>query len=177
MRGKEIIIFLAGLVLGGAGSYFFCKKKFEKVAEEEAEAFKESLNRDELKDQLYIDQQASKLNESIKSASYYDIVKKYEPETHMSDNIYIDPNFFGDDGFKTKEYIYYDEDETLYDTETDEILSSDFITAEDLTHVGDYDDGFLYKRDIEHMTDYEIQVINAAFSNGKQSMGEEFDDE
>lgn len=169
MNFKNIIIFLLGVGVGGASTYFAVRKKieqqFEAQYQEDLESVKETFNNK-------ADAETIKAAELAKAKpSMEELVEKYSPsKENDGDSIieYISDEEFGNKGYARKELIYYEEDDVLFDTSLDEIINfEETLGLDALNHIGDYEENWIYVRDNYMRTDYEVEVHHSAYANLK----------
>ena len=189
MQASNIISALAGAAVGSGVTFIFCKKHFEKLMDEEAEAFREALedvDDEETVDiseeaEEYIEKDIETLKEVAEKArekeDYNKIASKYQKESRkespkdekesewVSKVYYITEEEFGSDHDNYDSYCasYY----------SDGVLADDIhdheVEAEKIAHLdirAEFDKGaeLLYIRDDDLSAEYEVQYDERTFA-------------
>lgn len=187
MNKSTIIGFALGAIAGSVGTWFFAKKKYEQIAQEEIYQVREYYS--ERDDEKGVEGEPTgdddedpkkKVAELARNkdaiSSYNKIVEENEYKVQHS-NIFdtqakdkgkpyvIKPEEFGDiDDYELVELTYYS-DLVLAEMETEEIIDVDEVVGGDsLLTFGQYDDDIVYVRNDRLMCDYKIVVDNREFS-------------
>lgn len=175
---KNIIVFVAGAVIGAGASYIFVKKQSEKTINEEVEAVKEYYR---AKDEA-IDEEAKKiaraavqkpeLEEMKEIAAQYTADEEEKPAPKKKSTsrkrkiTYISPEEFEEDMDYAKETLnYYEEDQTLANEADEELSLEDTVGVEMLDHIGDYESEVCYVRNPKENTDYEVIVVHGSYAH------------
>lgn len=183
--------FVAGAVIGSVTTWYFTKKKYEQIADEEIESVKKRFTYkpvDKSEDDSDISekdfdeaaQQASIAREKPSVAEYAKHLSKEgytnysspeKKEEMVDDNktkapYVISPDEFGEfDEYDTIGLTYYS-DHILTD-ENDEMLEDveGAVGFESLNHFGEYDDDAVYVRNDRLKVDYEILLDQRKYSD------------
>jgi len=179
-------IFVVGAGIGSATTWFFVKKKYEQIAQEEIDSVKEVFSRrepgkvkpdtefDEEPDQADVTEYVAKIQEqgytnysgiSKENKNTAKEEKKEEPE-NMDSPYVISPDEFGDyEDYERISLTYY-ADQILADDD-DELVDDidDVVGFDSLTHFGDYEDDSVFVRNDRLKCDYEILMDRRAYSD------------
>ena len=186
-RGLYLAAFVVGAITGSIATWYFAKKKYERIAQEEIDSVKEVFARKEfdsrVKETTKAGEEIAKgLNDGIRLAAeqakdkpdlmrYTAMVQKYggtveEKEAPMNEKIpyVIPPEEFGEfDDYERISLTYY-ADGVLTD-ENDEIVDDvEEIVGDGLDHFGEYEDDSVFVRCDERKCDYEILLDQRNFS-------------
>jgi len=169
MNNKVInaLAFLGGAAIGSLVTYYFVKDKYEKIAKEEIDCYKQEL--DEARKYLELNSMEEEATleeiEQYKSAAAkydYNGIESTTAESVYAafgpDKYVIAPEDFGgeDDEFKQVTLTYY-ENGVLVDDLTNAIQNIDeLVGKENLESLGEFDDYSVYVRNESLETDYEI---------------------
>jgi hypothetical protein len=182
---KTIIAFTAGVISGGICAWYYTKKKYELIAQEEIDSVKEvfAKRESEWKDNaaktsdddcvsnenISVDEYASKIQERG-YMRYSDISKeevKVTDEEYVNDKPYvISPEDFGEyEDYETISLTYY-KDKILTD-ELNEIVEDieETVGEESLNHFGEYEDDSVFVRNDSKRCDYEILLVDQFYSD------------
>lgn len=187
----KMFIFAAGVVVGTAASWFYAKKYWMQVADEEIESMKEwvknRLDDQKPRGEQTPDETANPKTPSakpdlmeyaakIKGLGYTDYSRTNEPvekeekeevEEFLEDYIYvIKPELFGEeDGYEEISLTYY-ADGVLTDERDNVIEDADSVVGPDFaSYYGYYESDAVYVRDDHMKIDYEILRDNRKFSD------------
>ena len=174
---KNVVIFAVGAVIGSAVTYFILNKKYKKISDEEIQSVRDVYKKKEeaLKDMA--SEQAEKMAQEIVANAIPeedDISDAKEVDDEMKDNrpYVIDPDDFGEEGYRTVSLDYYADGVLAYmdsgavarsiiePEEVDEIVGRD-----SLTRFGEYERDTVYVRNDKTKTDYEILANVDKFSD------------
>lgn len=173
IKVKDVLIFGVGFGAGFLSSYFFLKKRYEMIAQEEIDSVKKTYTKRNfnLKDiadaavregidvDIRLDPKSSNLKEyddTLKESGY--LGKSINEEKDMSDKPYvIFPEEFGEfDDYEKISLTYY-ADRVLADENDEEIDNvEECVGMESLNHFGDYEDDSVFVRNDRLKCDYEI---------------------
>lgn len=190
MQASNIISALVGAAVGSGVTFIFCKKHFEKLMDEEAEAFREALEEDDdeetdisEEEKAYVEEDIQAVKEVAEKArqkeDYNKIASKYQKKPQEEDAKNED-----DKESEWVEKVYYiTEDEFGSDQDTydsycasfyaDGILADDIhdheIDPEKIKHLDireQFDKGaeLLYIRDDDISAEYEVQYDERTFA-------------
>lgn len=158
-KGLYFITFLAGGAIGSAATWFFAKKYFESIANDEIESVKESFAKIER------DRQAHNEELARKAGEVYDEMKRkideegYNKVEEASKPYVIPPDQFDEAGYTTCSLTYY-ADGMLVDNETDRVMLQNDIDVKIGTdwqhHFGEFEDDAVYIRNDDLECDFEI---------------------
>lgn len=169
---KSCIIFSAGVIIGSAVSWYYAKKRCERIVQEEIDSIKETFKQAGI---IKNDDAEPKKNDKRKDViSYENIIKKEsysdancKKEEKIIDEPYIiSPEEFGEmHDYETVSLTYYDDgiladdnDEMVEDVE--EVVGVDFFS-----HFGEYEDDSVFVRNDRLRCDYEILLDHQKYSD------------
>lgn len=187
---KDLLLGLAiGAGLGAFATWYFVKKKYELIAQEEIDSVKEAFSRHYKKDldTPYDEDNASSECDSLTMKKtepehnythYESIIKQnnytndenevcepmYEP---MTDRPYvISPDEFGDiDEYETISLTYYLDGILTDDDDVPIEDADDVIGLESLNHFGEFEDDSVFVRNDTLKSDYEILLDQRNYSD------------
>lgn len=182
---KTIIAFTAGVISGGICAWYYTKKKYELIAQEEIDSVKEVFAKREsewkdnaaktsdedcvFNENISVDEYAAKIQERG-YMRYSDISKeevKVTDEEYVNDKPYvISPEDFGEyEDYDTISLTYY-KDKVLTD-ELNEIVEDieETVGEESLNHFGEYEDDSVFVRNDSKRCDYEILLVDQFYSD------------
>lgn len=187
------VIFVAGAAIGSAATWYYAKKHYEQIAQEEIDSVKErfaidntklvkSYSKDDSKPPFEVKEAADIAREKPSVAEYakklskegytnYSNSEKEEFDTKSrADEIpfVIPPEEFGeleDEGYDKTSFTYY-ADGVLAD-DNDEIVDDieGTVGSESLEHFGEYEDDSVFVRNHRLRTDYEILLSERDYSD------------
>ena len=187
----KMFIFAVGAAIGSAVSWYYAKKYYERIANDEIESMKEWLARrveeqDKVKDEVQTPDPNANPTPSNKPdiSAYTDMVKKLgyvdysrrdgEPEEDnseeevcdMDDVIYvIKPEIFGECGYDEVSLTYY-ADGILTNEQDEPIEDLEGTVGEDyMTHFGEYEDDSVFIRNERLKIDFEILADQRNYSD------------
>lgn len=186
MSKTHFAMFMAGSTVGAAAAWLYCKKRYERIAQEEIDSVKEAfaerkvpdMNRQPKEDQKKADMAklkpdlvnyAAKLQEQgyTNYAAKSDKTDEKEDDDSVVEKPYmIFPEEYGEFDDYTKLSLTYYADGTLADDDDeivddiDEIVGSDFAE-----HFGDYEDDSVFVRNDRLRCDYEILRDNRSYTD------------
>ena len=188
MSKINFAMFLAGATVGAAGAWFYCKRYYEQIAQEEIDSVKAAFaerkpnvlkksqkdfdensdKTDKLKPDLV--NYAAKLQEQGYT-NYSDLgeqsgVKKKdeEDETVVERPYVIPPEEYGVGSYTTISLTYYS-DGILADDEDERVENIEDTVGEDFAeHFGDYEEDSVHIRNDRRRCDYEICRDNRTFA-------------
>ena len=190
MQASNIISALFGAAVGSGVTFIFCKKHFEKLMDEEAEAFREALEEvddeetvDISEEKEYIEKDVETLKEVAEKArqkeDYNKIASKYQktpqkedPETEddkesewVAKVYYITEDEFGSDQDNYDSYCasFYS-DGILADDIHDHEVDPEHIKHLDIREQFDNGVELLYIRDDSTSSEYEVQYDERTFA-------------
>ena len=158
-------VFIAGGIIGSLAAAFGTKKYFEKKANDRADSEIESMREMFRKKEERIE---TITNEKVEKRAYEIITERYSKtdDQKISENkekiameerpYVIDPEEYGDLGYKQVSLNYYDDGVLTY--ENDEVIENvdELVGKDSLTHFGEYEDDTVYVRNDNLRTDFEI---------------------
>lgn len=168
------LAFLLGIVVGAAGAWYFVKKKYEQIAQEEIDSVKEVFSRhEESSDEKNIAEERDTKKAETAKPALEEYAKRIERAGYTRQNekdkrnekkpYVIPPEEFGqmvgdDDDYELISFTYYS-DGILTDDGNEPIDDADIdylIGRESLSHFGEYEDDSVYVRNERLRADYEI---------------------
>lgn len=177
----SLLAFTIGAVTGSAVAWYYAKKKYEQIAQEEIDSVKEVFSRRE-KEQVeptndktesnhskcYEDPQLKALREAadtiIQQEGY---VTSDDSDTPVSDAPYVIPpeELYEREDYETYTLFYYADGVLTDDNEEiiDDVEST--IGFESLNHFGEYEDDSVFVRNDVRGCDYEILRDNRNYSD------------
>lgn len=171
MKATHAIAYILGVASGAGIAWFFTKKKYEQLIDEEIQSVKEVYSRnakakEEYKPaaeevEVYEDEAAAynTIDQNSEEVNSEDIVKNEipTPTIGVEKPYVISPDEFGEfEDYEQVSLTYY-EDHILTD-DRDNIVEDveETIGFESLTHFGEYEDDSVFVRNDAKMCDYEI---------------------
>ena len=162
---KYFIAFSLGAAAGVAASWKVLKTKYERLAQEEIDSYREVRSRLDTKEEKIENEEEDKIDPEFEE--YTNIASKYagtvtvEKEEKIVDIIepyVIIPEELGETGYEIVNYTYYPDGVLTDDTGlvVDEEDIEDIIGADALTHFGDHEDDAVHVRNDNLKRDYEI---------------------
>lgn len=183
-----LAMFVAGVMIGSATTWYFVKKKYEKIAQEEIDSVKEVFVKkgfgSQVKEMTKAGEEVVKgLNDGIRQAAehakekpdlvqYAAMVQKYggtvgeEKEAPMKEKspYVIPPEEFGEfDDYEKISLTYY-ADGVLADENNEIVDDVEDVVGDALDHFGEYEDDSVFVRCDERKCDYEILLDQRTFS-------------
>lgn len=166
MKATHAIAYILGAASGAAVAWFFTKKKYEQILDEEIQSVKEVYSKNAKEEYI---PSSEELEDYENEANAYNTVdSSTEEETVVKNEIdppaigvekpyVIPPEEFGEfEDYEQVSLTYY-EDHILTD-DMDNIIEDveEMIGFESLTHFGEYEDDSVFVRNDAKMCDYEI---------------------
>lgn len=176
---KVVILasFVVGAAIGAATSWYFTKRAYERIAQEEIDSVKEAfsnLNKEDIpaKDEKYPDPKAVIFDEDVPGAEeYVEIIRDagYSAEASAGDvkkPYIISPDEFGEySDYQQIELMYYtdhiladDDDEVVTDVEN--LVGFEFVS-----HFGDYEDDSVCVRNDRLKCDFMILLSYKSYED------------
>ena len=145
-KSLNLFTFAAGAFIGSAVTYYFVKKKYEQISQDEIQSVKQSY------DKYY-----SELEEREKLANDIVIEKnEYNTDTVVPNIYTLSPDEFGEnDDWKIVGLTYFS-DKKLVDDYGNLVDIDSTVGANSLTLFGEYADDAVYVRNEDLKTDYEV---------------------
>ena len=169
MSKATYISFILGAAVGSVATWFYVKKKYEQIAQEEIDSVKEVFSKhkkdteekdisEDMSNKQFEKQDLMKYASMIKDENYtnYSTTKEMD-KTPKKGPYVISPDEFREiDEYSVISFMYY-ADHVLCD-ELDQPVNNieELIGFESLNHFGEYEDDAVYVRNDERKTDYEI---------------------
>lgn len=189
MQASNIISALVGAAVGSGVTFIFCKKHFEKLMDEEAEAFREALEEVDDEETVDISEEAKEFAEkdietleeiaekAREKEDYNKIASKYQKETRKESQkdekesewaskvYWITEEEFGSDHDNYDSYCasFYS-DGVLADDIHDHEVEPEKIAHLDIRAEFDKGAELLYIRDDDASAEYEIQYDERTFA-------------
>lgn len=189
MSKINFAMFLAGATVGAAGAWFYCKRYYEQIAQEEIDSVKAAFAErkpDALKNSKNFedctDDNKQKANMAKLKPDLVDYAAKLQAEGYTNYSAHseknnneeaetvgvkphvISPDEYGDCDYTTISLTYYS-DGVLADDE-DEIVENieDTVGADFAEHFGDYEMDSVHIRNDRRKCDYEICKDNRSYT-------------
>lgn len=186
---KGSIIFVLGAGVGAAVTWFYTKKKYEKIAQEEIDSVKETfakIKQSDISAEKVAKAQATEEKPAIMQYANEIVKNRYTTNEEREEDDTVDatpnrPYVISPDEFGTKDdydvitYTYY-ADGTLADECNDPVEDiEDTVGFESLGHFGEYEDDSVFVRNDMKKCDYEILLDERSYavSQGLESSEEE----
>lgn len=186
------VTFTIGALAGAASAWYFAKKKYELIAQEEIDSVKEVYSNKVTKDisnvsvEDYVKAKATTVDEKktddimeyankLSQAGYvdYSAIKEDKKEDVMSEDkpYIIPPDEYGElDDYECVSLTYYS-DEILADDMDELVDDVEAIVGKDsLEHFGEYEDDSVFVRNDALKADYEILLDNRKYSDVIKAM-------
>lgn len=186
------VTFTIGVVAGAASAWYFAKKKYELIAQEEIDSVKEvysnkvTKNISNISVEDYVKDKATTVDEKktddimeyankLSQAGYvdYSAIKEDKKEDAMSEDkpYIIPPDEYGElDDYECVSLTYYS-DEILADDMDELVDDVEAIVGKDsLEHFGEYEDDSVFVRNDALKADYEILLDNRKYSDVIKAM-------
>lgn len=182
-RGVYVTTFFVGAMLGSAVTWYFAKKKYEKIAQEEIDSVKEVFAKKEVRSQVKVGGEAVKrandggIEEQLKNkpdiTEYAALLYRYgggidkgkEAVVKERYPYVIPPEEFGEfDDYERISLTYY-ADGVLADDDGEVVDNVEDVVGDALDHFGEYEDDSVFVRCDERKCDYEILLDHRAFSD------------
>ena len=168
MKVRDLLIFIAGVVVGIGASYNLIKKKHDEILEEEIASVKETYEKynkesDEVTEEKEPEPEeiASVKEKYEKLTKEYSSVKEDDKLNKVNTEIYeISYDDFGEEGYEEIELTYYIDDETLTDDADEPMEELDIISSIGSIDIldGCKDGEYIYIRNKEKEIDYSIAI-------------------
>lgn len=162
---KYFIAFSLGAAAGVAASWKVLKTKYERLAQEEIDSYREVRSRLDTKEEKIENEEVEEIDPEFEE--YINIASKYtgtiveEKEEKIADIIepyIIIPEELGETNYEIVSLTYYSDGVLVDDTglviDDDDV--EDIIGADALTHFGDHEDDAVHVRNDNLKRDYEI---------------------
>lgn len=185
---RNVLIFILGAAVGATGTWYFAKKKYEKIAQEEINSVKERFTYEKNVDNTEsesanvkrtviksLDDEHEKKMQSVadyakklSQEGYTDYSAKKEVVDTNKDSIpyVITPEEFGEfDDYDRISFTYY-ADHVLADENDEEVEDIEgSVGIDSLTHFGEYEDDSVYVRNNRLRVDYEILLDQRTYAD------------
>ena len=180
MKASNVVTFIFGAAVGSAATWYFAKKRYELIVQEELKSIKDAFDcKDEVseEDDEEEEEESGSLADVASQAtdsftSYSNILTNLgymNTNTKITDvkkaPYVITPDDFGEiDDYTQISFTYYS-DKVLAD-DNDEIVKNidDIVGIESLNHFGQYEDDSVFVRNDRLKCDYEILLDSRAYS-------------
>lgn len=172
MRKKYMVaMFIAGAAVGTIAAWYYAKKKYEKIAEEEINSVKEVFAKKETDGIRRAAEQAKDKPDIAEYAAVlqktgYGAVSEKEENAEDKGNPYIiAPEKFGEiEGYDQIDLTYY-ADGILADDDDEVVENVESLIGDALEHFGEYEDDAVFVRSDRLRCDYEIVLDKRKFSD------------
>ena len=191
-KGATGLAFVAGAAIGAAGTWYYLKDKYAKIAEEEIASVKEVYSK---REQAVIDNtektvvnQAKNVDKKslmdyaqcLQDSGYTDYSRTVEDKSAKNPGetpYVISPDDFGElDGY-TKVSLSYFADGILADECGDIVDDVEEIIGDGLKHFGEYEDDSVFVRNDAKRCDYQILKDLRDFSEFRKNFPPDDDEE
>ncbi len=169
MDKKNLLMLVAGVVIGSCATWKYAEEKFRKIADEEIADVKRVYSSKKKTDgkketpeetDTYIptEEEQHDNKEIIEKMNYSTFSKKEKKETKEVEKPYvITPDEFGECDYSTVSLTYFADDVLVYESDDEVIENRDEIVGNDATnHFGEYEDDSVFVRNDAKKCDYEI---------------------
>lgn len=173
----HLFMFMAGAVIASAVTWKIAKDKYEQIAQEEINSYKEHHRKKNENTGLAPKVVVTKTEpevyaQKIAESGYggaFENHEKGEPST-MNVPYTISYEEFGEKDYETIGMTYY-ADKVLVEDITDEVVEDidETIGYDSLLHFGEYEEDMLYVRNDDLRTDYEISLSSRSYYSDRQS--------
>lgn len=175
----HLFMFMAGAVIASAVTWKITKDKYEQIAQEEINSYKEHLRKKGEKADSGVKVIVTKAEPEVfeyakkvaecKYGSMFENQEKGEPST-MKAPYTISYEEFGENDYETVGMTYY-ADKVLVEDITDEVVDDvdGTIGCDSLLRFGEYEEDMLYVRNDELQVDYEISLSSRSYYSDHQS--------
>lgn len=186
MKYNGLIAFLAGIAVGSVTTWYFVKKRYEQIAQEEIDSVKAVFSRDrasqeaaaecakDLEDPVQNTRDTAEYKTKLEECKYTNYSNSPIPaepakveSKEVADIPYvIPPEEFGEFSDYSRITLTYYSDHILAD-ENDELVEDvdDVVGFESLTHFGDYEDDSVHVRNDRLKVDYEILLDQRKYAD------------
>lgn len=191
MELKNALIFLGGVAVGVAGTFYFAKTRYLTIAEEEIDSIKMACDRkiDEIMDAKEsedvskdissdFDREAAKksaqennkykeaISNSINYTGYFKTEDKIvAADTPSKESYVISDEDYAESGFGKITLTYFEEDGVFINVAEDIVENGlELIGKDNLEHFGEFEDGVLFVRNDFYQTDYEVVYDSGSYS-------------
>lgn len=178
---RNFLIFILGAAVGSAGTWYFAKKKYEKLAQEEIDSVKERFtykkpddHAEPMANKSLIDEyedhtkSVAEYAKQLSQEGYTDYSAQKEVANTSKDSIpyVITPEEFGEfDDYDRISFTYY-ADHVLVDENDEEVEDIEgSVGIDSLSHFGEYEDDSVYVRNDRLKVDYEILLDQRTYSD------------
>lgn len=166
MRTSHVVAFIFGAAAGSAATWYFAKKRYEQIAQEEIDSVKEVFC---FKDEESEEEDEEEEEELSDISDYVETLTDlgYIGDSDVKKLPYvITPDEFGEIEEYSRISLTYFSDKVLAD-DNDEIISNidDIIGVKSLTHFGQYEDDSVFVRNERLKCDYEILLDSRTYSD------------
>lgn len=172
MRKKYMVaMFIAGAAVGTIAAWYYAKKKYEKIAEEEINSVKEVFAKKETDG---IRRAAKQAKDKPDIAEYAAVLQKtgYGAVSEKEENVpdknrpfVVAPEKFGEiEGYDQIGLVYY-ADGVLADDADEIVENAEDLIGDALEHFGEYEDDAVFVRSHRLRCDYEIVLDKRKFSD------------
>lgn len=169
----HLAAFMAGAITGGAIAWYFARKKYEHIANEEINSVKEAYSRREAVVVESTEPAGEEETVQQHKESVIDYAARLRREGYLPADseekggrpYVISPDEFGElDDYEQISLTYYS-DGTLADS-SDEVVENvdELIGVESLQHFGEYEEDSVFVRNDTRRCDYEILLDQRPFS-------------
>lgn len=175
---NKVLIFAAGVAVGVLVSHKVFKTKYEIIAQEESESFRETYAR--MKDEYEAEMEEyeaierakkpdlSEYRNKLKEQGYVEYSEEEIEEVARVERPYvISPSEFGElDGYETVSLTYFNDGVLTTDYDNEEVdYVDDVVGLDSLEHFGEYENDTVFVRNDRLKVDYEIMRDNRNYSD------------
>lgn len=174
----HLFMFMAGAVIASAVTWKIAKDKYERIAQEEINSYKEHQRKKNENvgsvpkvtvTKMEPDEYAQIVAENGSYGTAFEKYEKGEPST-MNAPYTISYEEFGEKDYETIGMTYY-ADKVLVEDITDEVVEDidGTIGYDSLLRFGEYEEDMLYVRNDDLRIDYEISLSSRSYYSDRQS--------
>lgn len=177
---SNVLIFAAGVAVGALVSYKVFKTKYEIIAQEDSESFRETYNRMKAEHEAEMEEyeaierakkpDLSEYRNKLVEAGYVGYSEEETEEVYKVERPYvISPSEYGElDGYETVSLTYFKDGVLTTDYDNEEVdYVDDVVGLDSFEHFGEYDSDpdTVFVRNDRLKVDYEIMRDNRNYSD------------
>lgn len=175
---NNVLIFAAGVAVGALVSHKVFKTKYEIIAQEESESFRETYNRMKAEHEAEMEEyeaierakkpDLSEYRNKLKEQGYVGYSEEETEEVTKVERPYvISPSEYGElDGYETVSLTYFNDGVLTTDYDNEEVdYVDDVVGLDSFEHFGEYENDTVFVRNDRLKVDYEIMRDNRNYSD------------
>lgn len=161
---NNVVVFIAGAVVGATAAYLYLKQKYSKQLDSEISIFSDEMDKLRAILKKTKDEKKSEVNEEQKAE---DIMADYAATTNANAPYTIsDDEYSNENGYETERLTMFKNNVLMRNTNGEVIEDIDgLLGMANLSKKGEYDEDMLYVRNPETGFDYAIQFIDEEYDN------------